>query len=172
MKKLFSCLLVMFIFTGLALAQDAKNMDPSQYFDFWIGEWNLTYQENDSTIAKAKNSVTKVLGGQVIQENFEVLSGQNKGYTGKSWSVYNPKTKSWKQTWVDNQGAYLTFEGKIDGPKRIFSRETTNADGKTITQRMVFYDITENSFTWDWEKSEDEGKNWTLLWRIQYQLQN
>ena len=33
---------------------------------------------------------------------------------------------------------------------------------------MVFYDIGENSLTWDWESSLDGGETWKLQWRIFY----
>jgi hypothetical protein len=42
------------------------------------------------------------------------------------------------------------------------------SDGKEIVQRMVFKEIKNDSFTWDWEKTEDGGKTWKLEWRINY----
>lgn len=168
MKRICCCFLVLIFSATLTSAQSIDTLSPGQYFDFWIGKWDLTYQQKDGTIAKAQNNIYRILSGTTIQENFKVIAGANKGYTGKSWSVYNPRSKEWKQTWVDSEGAYLTFDGKIDGNKRIFFRTATNPEGKTIYQRMVFYEITENSFTWDWEQSNDAGKNWTLLWRINY----
>jgi hypothetical protein len=33
---------------------------------------------------------------------------------------------------------------------------------------MVFYDIKKDSFTWDWEGTQDGGETWNLLWRINY----
>jgi hypothetical protein len=45
---------------------------------------------------------------------------------------------------------------------------TPGPQGGTIISRMVFYDISEDSFTWDWESSTDDGDNWTLNWRIEY----
>lgn len=145
-----------------------KNQDPEAYFDFWIGEWEISYEEPDGTIATGRNIISRVLDGKVIQENFEVLTGRNKGYKGKSWSVYRTTTKEWKQTWVDNNGAYLEFKGVTEGGKRIFQGEAIGREGRKIHQRMVFKDITEDSLTWDWEASLDEGKSWQLQWRIKY----
>jgi hypothetical protein len=169
MKTFFSLFLCLLFTISTSQAQDIDDLKPSQYFDFWVSEWSLTFKEKNGTFARAKNSITKIMSGKVIEENFEVLSGQIKGYTGKSWTVYNPETQKWKQTWVDNQGAYLTFDGKIEGDKRIFFRETTDSDNKNIIQRMVFYDITDSSFIWDWQQSSDDGNNWQLLWRINYE---
>lgn len=83
-----------------------------------------------------------------------------------SHSVFTSE-KKWKQTWVDNSGGYLDFEGKAEKGRMTFFR-TARRNGKEIRQRMVFYDIYKDRFTWDWESSADEGETWKLAWRINY----
>jgi hypothetical protein len=136
-------------------------------FDFWVGKWELTWKDKDGTIATGKNSIKKILKDRVVRENFEVLSGSNKGFRGKSWSVYNTATKQWRQTWVDTQGAYLEFTGDITNGNRIFKRTFKNAKGKNVIQRMIFRNITKNEFDWDWQISAD-GKSWQTQWSIHY----
>jgi hypothetical protein len=34
---------------------------------------------------------------------------------------------------------------------------------------MVFYNISDQSLDWNWERSADWGQSWELLWRIHYQ---
>ena len=157
------------LFMSSAMAQNDTANNSASWFDFWVGEWNLTWTTNGAE-AHGKNVIERTLNDKVIQENFEALDGGFKGYIGKSWSVYNPSTKTWKQTWVDNQGGYLDFIGGKDGDRFFFRREAISpSTGKPITQRMVFYDITADSFMWDWESSVDNGKTWKLQWRIDYQ---
>jgi len=91
-----------------------------------------------------------------------------KGYKGKSMSVYEKRSGTWRQTWVDNSNEYIDLIGKIDGNKRIFMTAATDSSGHKMLKRMVFYDITPNSFTWDWESSSDSGTTWNLQWRIHY----
>ncbi|OJJ22447.1 hypothetical protein BKI52_07135 [marine bacterium AO1-C] len=152
----------------------AKTQVPlEKKFDFWVGKWNAVWKNADGTTGRATNEITKILNNKVIRENFQVKDDKNfKGFHGLSFSVYSAASKTWKQTWVDNQGAYLDFHGKFDGDKRIFERKFTGASGKikgkVIMQRMVFYNIKPNSFDWDWEMSLDEGKTWKLNWRIKY----
>ncbi|MDZ7757699.1 DUF1579 family protein [Rhodohalobacter sp.] len=146
----------------------SENTSPEYAFDFWLGEWELTWQNGDGTTATGKNTVRRILGGHVIEENFEALTGDMAGYEGKSYSVYNPQTGEWKQTWVDNGGSYLDFTGDITDGNRIFHRTAFTAEGDRFLQRMHFYDITEDSLSWDWERSLDEGETWELMWRIQY----
>ena len=35
---------------------------------------------------------------------------------------------------------------------------------------MVWYNITEKEFDWNWERSIDDGKTWTTNWKINYDL--
>jgi len=113
-----------------------------------------------------KNIITCELGACVIEENF---SAPELGFWGKSVSTYDATSRQWKQTWVDSSGGYLDFVGGLqpDGTM-ILAREFTDANDDLIKQRMVFYDIQEDSLEWNWERSTDGGKSWTVLWNIHY----
>ena len=100
--------------------------------------------------------------------SFDTNAGKITGFKGMSVSTFNPTSKQWHQAWVDNQGGYYDFIGEVIGEKRIFKTKPVQKDGKTYIQRMVFYDIQQNAFTWDWESSEDGGRTWKLNWRIDY----
>lgn len=143
-------------------------IEPDKYFDFWLGTWDLTWEDADGSIAYGTNHIERILDGNVIMENFEALSGAYEGFKGKSYSVYNSDLNKWHQTWVDNDGAYLDFSGDFKEDKRIFKREGINPYGDKILQRMIFYNITDSTFTWDWEVSGDNGISWDLRWRIFY----
>lgn len=158
---------------GICLSTNAQNdMDSTVWnantFDFWVGNWELAWQNAKGAEEHGTNKIERTLNNVVIQENFEAGEGSLKGYVGKSWTVWNPNSKQWKQTWVDNQGAYLDFTGTMVDGKPCFAREVTTPAGKTVKQRMVFYDISEEGFMWDWENSQDGGKTWKLAWRIAY----
>lgn len=141
-----------------------SNPDASQ-FDFWVGEWNGQWKDSDGKIQTCSNSVTKILNSCVIEENF---STSDNTFTGKSVSVYNPAKKVWLQTWVDNSGAYMDFSGGFNENKMILHRKGKNKEGIEILQRMIFYDITQSSFYWNWEVSTDGGNTWKLIWKIYY----
>jgi hypothetical protein len=137
---------------------NSADLEPEEYFDFWVGEWEVTWDEGDGKIGKGINLIEKTLDGKVIQENFRITEGQQKGFKGTSFSVYQPRFERWKQAWADNSGGYFDFTGKTDGNKRIFQTEVFELeDGRRFTQRMVFYDIKEDSLMWDWEASNDGG---------------
>ncbi|MEZ4655379.1 MAG: hypothetical protein R3E12_17760 [Candidatus Eisenbacteria bacterium] len=132
--------------------------EEASQFDFWLGTWDLTWEGGSGT-----NTVTKIMDSCVVQEQFE-----GDGFKGTSVSVWVPQVNRWKQTWVDNQGGYLDFEGGMEGDRMILSREAPRRV-PPVRQRMVFYDITADSLNWDWESSADGGKTWDLQWRIHYQ---
>jgi hypothetical protein len=70
------------------MAQHSLNeLEPSEYFDFWIGEWELTWEASEGSIETGTNTIEYVLDGNVIKENFEAITGQMAGYVGKSYSV-------------------------------------------------------------------------------------
>ncbi len=131
-------------------------------FDFWLGEWALTWADGGA----GTNRITRILDGKVIHEYFN--GGNSSPLRGISVSVYEEKFDRWSQTWVDNQGGYLDFHGGPVGNRIILSRRF-RLDNKEIQQRMVWFDIQADSFTWNWERSEDDGQSWNVAWQIQYQ---
>ena len=150
------------VFTPPLLGQGPCGPE-SRQFDFWIGEWQLTWSDT----AHGTNVISKPFDSCVILENFD--SGEYGYFKGMSVSTYNVRTGKWQQTWVDNAGGYLDFEGGLVGDSMVLSREATGKDGKVFLQRMVWYNIDSDSFDWNWERSVDGGENWEVLWQIAYE---
>src|SRR3954447_7810802 len=148
--------ILFFVQVKEALAQNNTSPKPcsapeSSQFDFWTGDWELTW--NDTS--KGTNSVKRILDGCAVQENFYDPA---LNYSGTSWSVYNPRTALWQQTWVDNQGAYISLTGKFENEQMILSTSpATTKDGKQSISRMIFYNIKPGSFDWNWENTIDNG---------------
>ena len=165
MKNL--AIITLFLFSTTLFSQNVENQ--AKAFDFWVGNWDLEWNGKDNQIMKGTNSIVKILDGTVLQENFK---DPVSGFKGTSISVYNKKKNEWHQAWADNQGGYYDFIGEIDENKRIFKTIPKEINGKIIIQRMVFYNITPTSITWDWESSSDNGENWKLLWKIKYKRAN
>lgn len=152
---------------GNTVAQNAPlcSIPEASQFDFWIGQWSLTWDDGKGGTATGTNVIEKILGSCVISENFE---DPGSGFAGKSYSLFDQKSGSWKQTWVDNAGSYLDFDGRFADGTMILARSLKTKDGKEIIQRMVWYNILPNSLDWNWEASTDGGKTWKLNWKIHY----
>ena len=127
-------------------------------FDFWLGDWNVIWGE----AGKGTNHIERILNGRILQENFIAPD-----LHGVSVSAYDPERGLWCQTWVDNNGTYLDFTGKFEDKRMILSRDAI-VRGQAYKQRMVWYDIQENQLEWSWERSDDNGKSWRVLWQIHY----
>ena len=139
-----------------------------QQFDFWVGEWDLTWADG----GRGHNSISHILDGKIIQESFtSIQSDDTPPFQGLSVSAYNANNNQWRQTWVDNQGVYLDFVGGWADGRMVLQREAT-IQGKTIQQRMVWADVTADSIEWSWERSEDDGQTWQAVWQIHYQRQS
>jgi hypothetical protein len=132
--------------------------NPETLFDFWLGEWDAAWGEHE----RGTNRVERILDRKVIHESFTAPD-----FTGISVSAYDPERKLWCQTWVDSNGTYLDFTGGFADGKMILMR-TAIVRGESCKQRMVWYDIEEHQFNWNWERSDDGGQTWRVLWQIHY----
>jgi hypothetical protein len=126
--------------------------------DFWVGEWDLTWPDG----GKGTNVIRRDMDGCVITERFESAT-----LKGMSVSTYDPATKRWLQTWVDSNGSYMTFAGGLEGGRMALSRDATIA-GKPVIQRMIWSNVSADSLDWSWERSDDGGKTWKVVWPIRY----
>ena len=169
LTSLISLLLPMAV-AGQQPSPPPCSSDEAGQFDFWLGEWDLTWPGGQSgtpvgQTGRATNSLKKGLGTCVIEENFATA---DKSYIGRSWSVYSPSQKLWRQTWVDNTGAYLLFTGKFENGKMELRTKPVTRNGKVIISRMVFKNINKDSLDWDWQRSTDNGETWQDVWNIHY----
>jgi hypothetical protein len=157
--------------SAAAFAQNAVSGSPQppDLFDFWVGDWDLTWTNDDGSTGRGRNRIGKILDGAVIEENFEELAGAGESaLKGRSLTVRDRKTGIWRQSWADNQGGFFTLAAQVDGDRRILTTEVTKTGDKASVQRMVFHSVSADALTWDWEGSADGGATWKRLWRIEY----
>ncbi|MCB0264087.1 MAG: DUF1579 family protein [Calditrichaeota bacterium] len=167
-------ILLMFAILQFAAAQNSQkpcSAPEARQFDFWIGEWELTWPGGqggtpEGQTGRGVNHVVQYLGECVIFENF---SFADSSFIGKSWSVYNLQKQLWQQTWVDNSGGYLLFTGGFADGKMELRTAPFQRNGVTYVSRMVFRNIAANAFDWDWQRSADNGETWQDVWNIHYQ---
>ncbi len=149
-----------FVLTAGAQQKNAAQDKPCsrgdyRLLDFWVGDWSLTW-----------NKISRTLDNCVIQELFE--ADKPVSLHGMSLSTFDKATAKWKQTWVDNSGSYLDFVGDVHDDSAIFMRDAKDKDGNPIKQRMVYKNYNKDEFDWSWERSEDGGATWKVMWPIHY----
>ena len=160
---------VLILWSNTVHSQEAQKQKPCtsaevRQFDFWVGNWSLMWKDKEGNELQGTNRITSILGGCVIQEQF---NDPGTGFSGMSVSTYSAPTGKWLQTWVDNTGSYLDFAGEFTNGKMILER-TASRGGKEFLQRMVWYNISPDELDWNWERSDDKGATWKLLWKIHY----
>ena len=129
-------------------------------FDFWLGDWTVRWTDKDKGEQSGRNHVRKTLDGCVILEQLDGRPGSP--LQGTSVSTFDSRAGKWKQTWVDNSGSYLDFEGEFRDGRMILSRRAPLA-GAAAQQRMIFSEIEA-----DWQISKDNGATWSTAWRLRY----
>ena len=134
-------------------------------FDFWVGTWEASWKDSNGTIFTGSNKISKVLDGKVLKEDFEDPSSNFKGL---SISIFNSITNEWNQTWVDNQGVHYLFTVTIEKGNPVFKTKMIEKDGEIIGRKMVFKNISNNSFSWEWLGTKNNGKDWNILWEVFY----
>ena len=176
MRTLRLVLISLFVLTfALTAAAQQKLPQPRpcssgdyRLLDFWVGDWSLTWPDSPggTPAGNGTNKISRTLDNCVIQELFE--ADKPVSLHGMSLSTYDQPSGKWKQTWVDNSGSYLDFVGDVHDDSAIFTRDAKDKDGKPIKQRMVYKNFNKDEFDWSWERSEDDGATWKVMWPIHY----
>ena len=134
--------------------------------DFWVGEWDLSWQGQDGTIQTGSNRITRdEFGDCVVTEHFDGAPSMT--LKGMSVSVYDPRSESWQQTWVDNQGGYIALRGGL-GEDGVFALETVAVDDTRPTFRMIWQDISDDALRWHWQQKNAQSGAWEDRWVINY----
>ena len=131
--------------------------DGPQYrqFDFWAGEWEVKDAGDGS--AAGTNSVTRILGGCVLQEHWRGV----KGLEGTSFNVYDRADASWHQLWVDSLGGRLDIAGGLrDGRMVLEGKDRRDLGGKLIRDRITWIPLPDGRVRQHWEQSRDKGATW------------
>lgn len=164
-------LALLFVLSTLPAAaqQTPPSCDTADHalMNFWVGEWDLTWDNGDGSQGSGTNTITRSYNGCVIEESFVDPTG----FEGMSVSTLDRRTGQWRQTWVDNQSAFLLFTGSQleNGEMEFRSPPFTDQQGNARINRMTWRNVTEESFDWHWQTSTDDGAIWSDLWVIHYE---
>jgi hypothetical protein len=122
-------------------------------FDFWLGDWEV-FTPNDKLAGT--NKIVLMQDSCIIQENW---ISATPGYTGTSYNWYNSASKTWHQSWIDNQGGSLLLSGTHRDNQMILSSEATpDGKGGQMINRITWTDLGDGSVRQHWEVSRDQGE--------------
>jgi hypothetical protein len=132
--------------------------DPTyRALDFWLGEWVV---RTDKGQPAGRNSVTAILDGCVISEQWDDVRGAN----GRGVHRFDASAGRWRQTWVDNRGRTMELVGEAgDGVMRWTRQDETGAIERGELRR-----VSPNRLEQRGDRSTDRGATWTPLFRLVY----
>jgi hypothetical protein len=157
-RALAGALVVMFPAPTAAQAPASRpDCSAAEYrqFDFWVGTWDVTAQGKPA----GTNRIEVDLKGCVLVEHWTATRGGR----GTSLNFYDRDTRSWHQTWMDEQGNALRLAGALrEGRMVLESAPQRQRDGASTVQRITWTPNADGTVRQIWEQSTDT-KTWTMV---------
>lgn len=142
------------------MANVCMNTPEYRGFDFWVGEWDVLGKGGQKVGA---SKVDIVADGCIVSENWDNLAGG----VGKSYNFYNPVTKKWHQSYMDNSGGNWMMDGELKDGALRYEGAIYSPTGKVLVH-MTFYNLGPDKVRQTAETSNDDGKTWTPVWDGMY----
>lgn len=126
-------------------------------FDFWVGSWDVYRTGTDRLVAHSL--IERLYDGCAIRENWMPLRGPG----GGSFSAWRPGTSNWRQTWVDNSGAWVEFTGGMNGNAMVLTGPWAGSgpNGQDAITRMTYSPEAGGAVRQHGQVSTDNGATWT-----------
>ena len=146
--------------TASATAPPAQPCAAPEYhqLDFWVGNWDVYPTGKDKLVA---HSLIESVYGCGIRENWMPLGKEVNG-GGGSLSLYDPKRKQWRQTWIDSTGTRVDLDGGFSNGVMSITGLWANfaGPGKDALVRMNYQKQPDGQVRQWAEASTDDGKSW------------
>lgn len=166
--------LTFFVAVGMCLAINAygatdagpcSTTPETRQLDFWLGNWSMANAAGDTNISKVTLSLDKC----VFVEHWE----NGKGHVTEKMLAYSPEDKNWYGMFADNEGrVHIFLDGKVAGGTAEFHGPSRGSNGEAVLNKLRVVRLSPNKIEETWEKSTDNGVNWTTAYRVEYSRTN
>ena len=160
------------VFDALRSPGPATRQGVSDLYDGVIGAWDAEAIDHLDDGTQRRQSADILFGwvleGRAIQDTWIVPSLRDRGTVaasspgnryGTTLRVYDPRLDAWRITWINPvNGTEMRLVGRRVGSQIV--QTGADPDGRLVRWRFV--DITEESFHWIGEVSEDGGSSWVI----------
>ncbi len=160
-EKLITLLLFISFFNSPIQAQHPE----FKKMDFLIGEWRF---DAKSLMPDGKyqpqefySKVEYINGGNSSRDDFH-FKNQNGDWMiyGSTVRSYDSQAGKWKMLWYNYNLSFVTqMEGDFRDEEFHFTGKGTDERGSYI-EKIVFYDIENDKYSWKGDRSYDDGKTW------------
>lgn len=163
---------------GAPRAASTAPREASQ-FAFLLGQWELTVTPKVTTLAARIHGAPKLRGswkawrafdGFGIEDELRIVDRSgNPMALNHAMRVYDAARGRWNQSMLDVYRTRLTSAtAEWKGSEMIVHSQGSDAEGKPTLQRGRFFAITPTSFSYQNDRSSDNGKSWeTEVLRIE-----
>ena len=141
----------------------AANAETRQ-LDYWLGRWTM-----GTSAEKSISTVSLSLDQCVFVEHWE----NGKGHVTEKFIAYSPEEKNWQGMFADNEGrVHIFLDGKVASGTAEFHGPSRGPNGEAVLNRLKVVRLPAGKIEETWEKSTDNGANWTLAYRAEYSRAN
>ena len=157
-----------------AYAQTApKDSENLKALEFMMGEWTITVDARLSKDgpwerSKARSSIKKAVGNTIFEE--EVIgTRQSRDWVARCWIAVDNRSSRYQWAFVDSDhGVLELYEGDMSNDSLILQKEIIFPQARVL-RRIIYSNISTNSFIVRSMRSADNGKTWDLTGTSQYE---
>ena len=149
LRMSFICVSMLLAMTNAGIAAACRASAYHQ-LDFFVGDWTV-FDKTGTQIAT--DLVTKRYGGCVIWEQWFGAHGSR----GAGYSGYVSARHRWLQTFMDDRGTVLAFEGGLVGTSFIIGGPSYSETGIVEQNRVIFRTLPHGVVEEYWTRSEGAG---------------
>jgi len=165
-KFIFLAVLFGLVFATNGLAATGANScaanPANRQFDYWLGNWKIG---SAGSPRNAHSTVTLSLDKCLVIENW--VGGA--GHHGQNMFGYSADDKSWYGMFADNEGRVHVFtSGKVSDGAAEFEGTSRGPNDNSVLNRVKVTRLDANKVEQTWEKSNDNGATWNLVFRGEY----
>jgi hypothetical protein len=162
--ELIACGVLIAAASAAQSADVAKPCDAKEFraLDFWVGEWRVTWKTPKGEPAEGRNSIQRVLNGCAMEEHWRGGDGSE----GKSLTFFDPATKRWHQTYVDNTGQPLMLDGSFEGESLVLAGK--HEKDVFITYHKITWTPLARGMRQHWQQSTN-GQLWETVFDGTYE---
>ncbi|HEX2499163.1 MAG TPA: hypothetical protein VHO00_10195 [Actinomycetes bacterium] len=145
-------------------------------FDWFVGEWTSTQHRLRAVLAGSDDWYEfpgvhrswNVLDGVA---NFDEAMFPTQGFGGVTLRLYDRSAGEWSLYWASSRSGLLELPPVVgrfgDDGRGVFTGPDVY-DGKPITVRYLWSDITANTARWEQAFSVDDGATWEVNWVAEF----
>lgn len=138
----------------------------NRQLDYWLGNWKIGPA---GAPGNPHSTVTLSLDKCLVVENWDGGGGHH----GQNVFGYSADDKSWYGLFADNQGRVHVFtSGKVADGTAEFEGTSRGPNGRSILNRVKVIQLKPNKVEQSWEKSNDNGATWNVVFRGEYSRAN